>query len=151
MSPSISAYQVGSADVMANAVKSSLDDVIGTYQGRKITAGGKNPSEAGLEFNDATRFFQEAEQPAPLKSQSRQAADAKAQRLRSAIGRVFPEMQNSAALTRFMALVRRMQRENRFDELGEEMEKLFPRPFGALRRGAGDVQRPLGRGRRWAG
>jgi type III secretion protein W len=142
MSPSISAYQAGSADVMANAVKSSLDDVIGTYQGRKITAGGKNPSEAGLEFNDATRFFQEAEQPAPLKSQSRQAADAKAQKLRSAIGKVFPEMQNSAALTRFMALVRRMQRENRFDELGEEMEKLFPDPsvrFGVARAMSSDL------------
>lgn len=142
MLPSVPAYQVGSADVMANAVKTSLDDVMGTYQGRKITAGGKNPSEAGLEFNDATRFFQEAEQPAPVKSQSRQAADAKAQKLRSAIGKVFPEMQGSAALTRFMALLRRMQRENRFDELGEEMEKLFPDPsvrFGVAKAMSSDL------------
>jgi type III secretion protein W len=142
MHPSISSFQSASIDVMANAVKSSLDDVMGTYQGRKITAGGKNPSEAGLEFNDATRFFQEAEQPAPVKSQSRQAADAKAQKLRSAIGKVFPEMQGSAALTRFMALLRRMQRENRFDELGEEMEKLFPDPsvrFGVARAMSSDL------------
>jgi type III secretion system TyeA family effector delivery regulator len=142
MAPSITSFQSAAVDVMANAVKSSLDDVIGTYQGRKITAGGKNPSEAGLDFNDATRFFQEAEQPAPLKSQSRQAADAKAQRLRSAIGKVFPEMQGSAALTRFMALLRRMQRENRFDELGEEMEKLFPDPsvrFGVARAMSSDL------------
>lgn len=142
MGPSISSFQSASVDVMANAVKSSLDDVIGTYQGRKITAGGKNPSEAGLDFNDATRFFQEAEQPAPVKSQSRQAADAKAQKLRSAIGKVFPEMQGSAALTRFMALLRRMQRENRFDELGEEMEKLFPDPsvrFGVARAMSSDL------------
>ena len=142
MAPSITSFQSASVDVMANAVKSSLDDVMGTYQGRKITAGGKNPSEAGLDFNDATRFFHEAEQPAPLKSQSRQAADAKAQRLRSAIGKVFPEMQGSAALTRFMALLRRMQRENRFDELGEEMEKLFPDPsvrFGVARAMSSDL------------
>ncbi len=142
MGPSISSFQSASIDVMANAVKSSLDDVMGTYQGRKITAGGKNPSEAGLDFNDATRFFHEAEQPAPVKSQSRQAADAKAQRLRSAIGKVFPEMQGSAALTRFMALLRRMQRENRFDELGEEMEKLFPDPsvrFGVARAMSSDL------------
>ena len=142
MAPSITSFQSASVDVMANAVKSSLDDVMGTYQGRKITAGGKNPSEAGLDFNDATRFFHEAEQPAPVKSQSRQAADAKAQRLRSAIGKVFPEMQGSAALTRFMALLRRMQRENRFDELGEEMEKLFPDPsvrFGVARAMSSDL------------
>ena len=127
---------------MANAMKSSLDDVMGTYQGRKITAGGKNPNEAGLEFNDATRFLQEAEQPNPVKSQSRQATDAKAQRLRSAIGRMFPEMQGSAALGRLMALLRRMQRENRFDELGEEMEKLFPDPsvrFGVARAMSADL------------
>lgn len=142
MAPSISSFQAASVDVMANAVKSSLDDVMGTYQGRKITAGGKSPSEVGLDFNDATRFFHEAEQPAPVKSQSRQAADAKAQRLRSAIGKVFPEMQSSAALTRFMALLRRMQRENRFDELGEEMEKLFPDPsvrFGVARAMSSDL------------
>jgi type III secretion protein W len=127
---------------MANAVKSSLDDVMGTYQGRKITTGGKSPSEAGFEMNDASHFFHEAEQPAPVKSQSKQAADARAQKMRAAIGRVFPEMQNSAALMRFMALLRRAQRENRFDELGEEMEKLFPDPsvrFGVLQAAAADL------------
>ncbi|MFM8984191.1 MAG: hypothetical protein ACKOLA_15145, partial [Spartobacteria bacterium] len=61
MGPSITSFQSAAVDVMANAVNSSLDDVIGTYQGRKITSGGKNPSEAGLEFTDATHFFQEAE------------------------------------------------------------------------------------------
>ena len=128
MGPSITSFQSAAADVMANAVNSSLDDVIGTYQGRKITAGGKNPTEAGLEFNDATHFFQEAEKPEPVKSRSRQAADAKAQRFRAAIANVFPELQRSEVLTRFMALLRRMQRENNFNELAEEMKNLFPDP-----------------------
>lgn len=128
MTPSISTFQTSAADVMASAVKTSLDDVIGTYQGRKITAGGKAPSEAALDLNDPTRFFPESEAPAPLRSQGRQAADAKAQRLRATLARNFPELQNSAALLRFMAVLRRMQREERFDGLEEEMEVLFPDP-----------------------
>jgi len=128
MGPSITSFQSAAVDVMANAVNSSLDDVIGTYQGRKITSGGKNPSEAGLEFNDATHFFQEAEKPEPVKSRSRQDADAKAQRFRAAIANVFPEMQRSEVLSRFMALLRRMQRDDHFQELGEEMKNLFPDP-----------------------
>jgi len=141
MGPSITARQVSNAEVMANAVKSSLDDVIGTYQGRKITTGGKSPSEAGLDLNDPTKFF-EAEAEAPVKSQSKQGADAKAQKMRAAIGKMFPEMQNSAGLLRFAALLRRMQRENNFSELGEEMEKLFPDPsvrFGVIQATAADL------------
>jgi type III secretion system TyeA family effector delivery regulator len=142
MGPSITSFQSAAADVMANAINSSLDDVIGTYQGRKITAGGKNPTEAGLEFNDATHFFQEAEKPEPVKSRSRQAADAKAQRFRAAIANVFPELQRSEVLTRFMALLRRMQRENRFNELAEEMKNLFPDPavrFGVVEAMSNDL------------
>lgn len=141
MGPSITSRQVSNAEVMSNAVKSSLDDVIGTYQGRKITAGGKSAADAGLDLNDPTKFF-EAETNVPIKSQSRQAADAKAQKLRAAIGRVFPEMQGSAALLRFAALLRRMQRENNFSELAEEMEQIFPDPsvrFGVIQAMAADL------------
>lgn len=126
---------------MSNAVKSSLDDVMGTYQGRRITAGGKNPSEAGLDLNDPTKFF-EPETEAPVKSQSRQGADAKAQKMRAAIAKMFPEMQSSAGLLRFAALLRRMQRENNFNELSEEMEKIFPDPsvrFGVIQAMAADL------------
>lgn len=141
MGPSITSRQVSNADVMANAVKSSLDDVMGTYQGRKITTGGKSPSEAGLDLNDPTKFF-EPETEAPVKSQSKQSADAKAQKMRAAIGKMFPEMQNSAGLLRFAALLRRMQRENNFNELAEEMEKIFPDPsvrFGVIQAMAADL------------
>ena len=141
MGPSITSRQVSIADVMANAVKSSLDDVMGTYQGRKITTGGKSPSEAGLDLNDPTKFF-EPETEAPVKSQSKQSADAKAQKMRAAIGKMFPEMQNSAGLLRFAALLRRMQRENNFNELAEEMEKIFPDPsvrFGVIQAMAADL------------
>ncbi len=141
MGPSITSRQVSNADVMANAVKSSLDDVMGTYQGRKISTGGKSPSEAGLDLNDPTKFF-EPETEAPVKSQSKQSADAKAQKMRAAIGKMFPEMQNSAGLLRFAALLRRMQRENNFNELAEEMEKIFPDPsvrFGVIQAMAADL------------
>jgi hypothetical protein len=141
MGPSITSRQVSNAEAMANAVKSSLDDVMGTYQGRKITAGGKSPSEAGLDLNDPTKFF-EPETEVPVKSQSKQSADAKAQKMRAAIGRMFPEMQNSAGLLRFAALLRRMQRENNFNELAEEMEKIFPDPsvrFGVIQAMAADL------------
>lgn len=141
MGPSITSRQVSNAEVMSNAVKSSLDDVMGTYQGRRITAGGKNPSEAGLDLNDPTKFF-EPETEAPVKSQSRQGADAKAQKMRAAIAKMFPEMQSSAGLLRFAALLRRMQRENNFNELSEEMEKIFPDPsvrFGVIQAMAADL------------
>lgn len=141
MGPSITSRQVSNAEVMANAVKSSLDDVMGTYQGRKITAGGKSPAEAGLDLNDPTKFF-EPETEAPVKSQSKQSADAKAQKMRAAIGKMFPEMQNSAGLLRFAALIRRMQRENNFNELAEEMENIFPDPsvrFGVIQAMAADL------------
>ncbi len=141
MGPSITSRQVSNAEVMSNAVKSSLDDVMGTYQGRRITAGGKNPSEAGLDINDPTKFF-EPETEAPVKSQSRQGADAKAQKMRAAIAKMFPEMQSSAGLLRFAALLRRMQRENNFNELSEEMEKIFPDPsvrFGVIQAMAADL------------
>jgi len=141
MGPSITSRQVSNAEVMSNAVKSSLDDVMGTYQGRRITAGGKNPSEAGLDLNDPTKFF-EPETEAPVKSQSRQGADAKAQKMRAAIAKMFPEMQSSAGLLRFAALLRRMQRENSFNELSEEMEKIFPDPsvrFGVIQAMAADL------------
>lgn len=141
MGPSITSRQVSNADVMANAVKSSLDDVMGTYQGRRITTGGKTPAEAGLDLNDPTRFF-EPETEAPVKSQSRQGADAKAQKMRAAIAKMFPEMQNSAALLRFAAILRRMQRENQFNDLAEEMENIFPDPsvrFGVIQAMAADL------------
>lgn len=141
MGPSITSRQVSNAEVMANAGKSSLDDVMGTYQGRRISAGGKNPSEAGLDLNDPTKFF-EPETEAPVKSQSRQGADAKAQKMRAAIAKMFPEMQSSAGLLRFAALLRRMQRENNFNELSEEMEKIFPDPsvrFGVIQAMAADL------------
>lgn len=129
MGPSISTVQTYTTEAMQGGAKAALDDVIGTYQGRKISTGGKNPSEAGLELNSATRFFHEAEKPpGQVKSQSRQAADARAQRMRSALSKMFPELRNSAALMRFTALTRRMQRERRYDDLGEEMESLFPDP-----------------------
>lgn len=141
MGPSITSRLVSNAEVMSNAVKSSLDDVMGTYQGRRITAGGKSPSEAGLDLNDPTKFF-EPETEASVKSQSRQGADAKAQKMRAAIGKMFPEMQNSAGLLRFAALLRRMQRENNFNGLSEEMEKIFPDPsvrFGVIQAMAADL------------
>jgi type III secretion system TyeA family effector delivery regulator len=122
-------------------VKSSLDDVIGTYQGRKISAGGKNPSDAGLDLNDPTKFFESGTETT-VKSQSRQGADAKAQKMRAAIGKMFPEMQNSAGLLRFAALLRRLQRENNYNELAEEMEKIFPDPsvrFGVIQAMAADL------------
>ena len=142
MSPSISAYQVGSADVMANAVKTSLDDVIGTYQGRKITAGGKNPSEAGLDLNDPTKFLFEPENEAPVKSQPRQAMDNRAQKMRTNLARQYPELQNSGALARFFALLRKTQREQDTSELAEELENIFPDPsvrFGVVQSAAADL------------
>ena len=61
MGPSISTVQSFTTEAMQGGMKAALDDVIGTYQGRKISTGGKNPSEAGLELNSATQFFHEAE------------------------------------------------------------------------------------------
>jgi hypothetical protein len=55
MTPSISIFQTSAVDIMASAVKSSLDDAVGSYQGRRITTGGKSLTEGGLYFNDPTR------------------------------------------------------------------------------------------------
>jgi hypothetical protein len=88
MGPSITTVQSFTTEAMQGGAKAALDDVIGTYQGRKISTGGKNPSEAGLELNSATQFFHEAEKPpGEVKSQSRQGADARAQRMRSALSK----------------------------------------------------------------
>lgn len=143
MPPSITSVQVAAADVMANAVKSSLDDVIGSYQGRKITTGGKSPQDSGLDLNDPTKFeFETPSAPVP-KGKPKQSADARMQKMQSALAAQFPELENSGALARFYALLRRCQRENNTSGLAEELEKVFPDPsvrFAVVQSAASDFK-----------
>ena len=57
MDSGITSRQVSNAEVIANAFKSSSDDLMGTYYGRKVTTG-ENHAEVGLDLNDPIKFFE---------------------------------------------------------------------------------------------
>ena len=65
MDSGITSRQVSNAEVIANAFKSSSDDLMGTYYGRKVTTG-ENHAEVGVDLNDPTKFFEPKPWPQTL-------------------------------------------------------------------------------------
>jgi len=121
------ATYIPAADIVRTAGTMAVDDVVGMYRGRTaVVRGDKSSGDVGLDVYEPSMYAAQGSTQTSAKSQQKQAAQKKADVLRSMLSRQFAELQGSGNFQRLMGLLRRMQRQNDFSELHDELERLYP-------------------------